>query len=264
MHDVTPHAVLVIAGHDPSGAAGIQADVETLLMCGVPCASLVTATTTQDTCRFLALHPQHPGDFTAQARLLLDDQRFSACKIGLLASAAIADAVAQLIPQLGEVPVVLDPILRTGSGTDVADRQLIDVLRRRLLPQCTVITPNAAEARRLAERENLAAAAAALLDLGARNVLVTGGDEPETDVHNQLWCRDGTMERYANPRLPGVYHGSGCTLSSALAAFLARGLALPEAARRAMDFTWAALRHGRQRGRGQRHPDRLAAATATK
>jgi len=251
--------VLIIAGHDPSGAAGIQADIETMMACGVRCASLLTVTTTQDTARFVSLHPQRVVDFAAQAELLLADMRFSACKIGLLGDPGIAECVCSVVKQLGEIPVVLDPILRAGTGAFVADTSLIDSIRNQLLPLSTVITPNLAEAQLLSGCEARAEAGQKLLALGARNVLITGADEDTPGVVNTLYQRDGDRTQYEYRRLAGTYHGSGCTLSASLAAYLALGFGIGDAARRAQEFTWSALSAGGRIGRGQMHPDRIRA-----
>lgn len=260
-HQHSKPVVLIIAGHDPSGAAGIQADIEATFACGVRCASLLTATTVQDTTCFINALPQRPEDFAAQADLLLTDMHFSACKIGLLGNAAIAEIVINLIPRLGGIPIILDPILRTGTDATVTDGALFDAIRDRLLPICTVITPNAAEARLLAGRETGPEVARQLLTLGAKNVLVTGADEATPSVINTLYQSDGRQTRFEYRRLAGVYHGSGCTLSASLAAYLACGFDLEEATRRAQEFTWLALSAGVRIGRGQLHPDRMQAAS---
>ncbi|MBI1733111.1 MAG: hydroxymethylpyrimidine/phosphomethylpyrimidine kinase [Gammaproteobacteria bacterium] len=252
--------VLAIAGHDPSGAAGIHADIETISACGVRSASLITATTAQDTTSFVRIRPQSAADFAEQADLLLADMDFAACKIGLLGTAEIAGVVAEFIPRLGNAPVVLDPVLRSGTGTALADGALQDAIRTRLVPLCAVITPNAAEARALAGCDDGPEAARRLLLLGARNVLITGADADTPGVTNTLYRQDGSQTRYDYPRLPAVFHGSGCTLSASLAAFLARGYELQPAVRAALDFTWAALHAADRLGRGQLHPNRFPAS----
>ena len=259
-HENSKSTVLIIAGHDPSGAAGIQADIETMFACGVRCASLLTATTTQDTVHFVSLQPQRVEDFAAQAELLLADMRFSACKIGLLGNSDIAECVGSLIPRLAGIPVVLDPILRTGTGTVVTDAALFEAIRDRLLPMCTVITPNTAEARHLSGCETDSEAAQRLLALGAKNVLITGADEDTPSVLNTLYNCHGTQKQYEYRRLDGVFHGTGCTLSASFAAYLAHGFDMEEAARRAQEFTWSTLAAGGRVGRGQLHPDRMQAA----
>ncbi len=259
-HENTRPVVLIIAGHDPSGAAGIHADIETLFSCGVRSASLLTATTTQDSSRFVSLQPQRVEDFAAQAELLFADMRFSACKVGMLGSSDIAECVNQLIPRLRGIPVVLDPILRTGTGTVVTDAALFKAIRDQLLTMSTVVTPNMAEALLLSGCETGSEAAQKLLALGAENVVITGADEDTPSVINTLYQHGGAQTRYEYQRLAGVYHGSGCTFSSSIAAYLAHGLDIEEAARRAQEFTWSALAAGSQVGRGQLHPDRMQAA----
>jgi hydroxymethylpyrimidine/phosphomethylpyrimidine kinase len=155
------------------------------------------------------------------------------------------------------VPIVIDPVLRAGTGPSVADHGTVDIYRRRLLRLCTVLTPNCAEARVLAGCEDAAEAARRLCAMGTANVLVTGADEATPSVVNILHRASGDTIRYEFERLPGQFHGSGCTLSAALAAFLARGLDVETASRLAQEYTHDALRHGRRLGRGQQHPDRL-------
>lgn len=258
-HAVKKPTVLVIAGHDPSGAAGIHADIESIQACGANSATLITATTTQDTGRFAELHPQDAEIFAGQARLLCADQCFSACKIGLLGNLQIAGVVTTLLSQLGNIPVVLDPILRTGSGAAVAGEGLVSILGNELAALATILTPNVAEARQLTGATDIADAADLLLRRGAQAVLVTGADEETPTVINTLWRPGAEPMSFEYPRLAGTFHGSGCTLSASLAAYLAQGHDIPGSARRALDYTWLALSLGWQWGQGQLHPDRVAA-----
>ena len=253
-----PPVVLVIAGHDPSGAAGIQADIETITANGCRCVSVITATTAQNTSGFATLYPQAAARFSKQARLLTSDIRVHACKIGLIGSAALVESIAALLTDLPTgTPVVFDPVLAAGSGEELADRQLVRAMKARLLPHTTVLTPNAAEARRLAHRRDIRESATVLMRRGCRAVLVTGADEPTAGVDNMLFSRDMPEQRYHWQRLPGVFHGSGCTLSSALAAGLAQGMDIGAAVARAQDFTWQSLAHGLRLGAGQIHPNRF-------
>lgn len=257
--DESAPVVLAIGGHDPSGAAGIQADIESVGQCGAHCVTLLTATTAQNTQEFAAVYPQPVEVLRHAARLLLADLRPAACKIGLLGSIEAARFVGELLPQLGPLPLVIDPVLRSGSGTDLADEALLESYRACLLGRASVITPNAAEVRMLGRSADSAEAAQNLIALGAGAVLVTGADEATPGVVNVLYCADGVSTRFEYRRLPGTYHGSGCTLAAALAALLARGRGLLEAVRLAQDYTHTALSAGRRLGRGQIHPDRLAA-----
>lgn len=251
-----PATVLAISAHDPSGAAGLQADIEAINQCGCRCASLLTATTSQNTEMFEEVFPQPVEQLRKEARLLLADMSFAACKIGMLGAAATADFVADLLAQTGHIPVVLDPILYAGTGAAIADASLLGVLRSRLFPLATVATPNCREARELADTDDLGRAADQLLALGAANVLITGADEPTPSVINILFRRTAPPVTYEYDRLPHRYHGSGCTLASAIAALLARGLSVEAALEGAQSYTWNALRQGTLLGKGQYHPGR--------
>ncbi|HUL11729.1 MAG TPA: hydroxymethylpyrimidine/phosphomethylpyrimidine kinase [Methylococcaceae bacterium] len=254
-----PPVVLCLSGHDPSGGAGIQADIETLSRLGnYPC-TVITAMTVQDTRNVRSVLPQREEDFLAQARLLIDDLPVAAVKIGLLGSSAIARAVWEILRELRGVPVVLDPILAAGGGTEVAREDLIETLKSQLLPLTTVLTPNTMEARRLAGgRENLDECADELLRLGCDHVLITGTHDSSEAVINRWYGPDG-MRAFGWERLPHSYHGSGCTLASALAGFLALGLGMEAAVHKAQKFTWLTLDSGFALGKGQYLPNRLSA-----
>jgi hydroxymethylpyrimidine/phosphomethylpyrimidine kinase len=249
--------VLAIGGHDPSGGAGIQADIETLAANGCRSLTVVTALTTQNTCAVRRVLPQPAGQVTEQVRLLLDESTVAAMKIGLIGSAGTALALAELLRQHPGIPVVLDPVLASGSGTDLADGTLPLVLEEALFPCCTLITPNSDEARRLSSEQDLDAAATRLIRHGCASVLITGTHESAEQVTNRLYSLGGPVQSWDWPRLPGSYHGSGCTLASAIAAGLARGLALHDAVQRAQQYTWDALDKALSTGRCQFTPDRF-------
>jgi hydroxymethylpyrimidine/phosphomethylpyrimidine kinase len=252
-----PPVVLAISGHDPTGAAGVQADIEAIAQCGGRCASLITAMTAQNTASFDAIFPRPVAELRRAADLLLSDMHLSACKVGLLGSSEVADFTADLLHELQPVPVVVDPVLRAGTGPRVANERIAHIYRQRLLPRCTVLTPNCEEARALGNCADTVDAAHRLLEMGAANVLVTGADEATSRVVNVLYRGAGSAIRYEFDRIAGKFHGSGCTLSAALAAFLARGLELESAVRLAQEYTHETLRHGHAFGHAQLHPDRI-------
>jgi hydroxymethylpyrimidine/phosphomethylpyrimidine kinase len=151
----------------------------------------------------------------------------------------------------------VDPVLRASGGSGLADEALLQVYLEELFPLATLITPNAVESRRLAPAAREAAAQArVLLNTGAAHVLIKGADEPTPEVYNTLFSADGGREEFAWPRLPGVYHGSGCTLAAAAAALLARGETPQTAVREAQRYTWEALKRAWPLGRGQAIPNR--------
>ncbi|WP_110313435.1 MULTISPECIES: bifunctional hydroxymethylpyrimidine kinase/phosphomethylpyrimidine kinase [Aquitalea] len=259
-----PPAVLTLAGSDPSGGAGIQADILTLASLGCHPLSVITAITVQDTVGvddFMVLDSDLVND---QARFLLEDIPVLVFKIGMLGSVENVAVVAQLIADYPDVPVVLDPVLRSGGGHELADDDLIAAMRDLLIPQVSIITPNSMEARRLAmndpdedEELSLDEAAKRLLALGCPHVLITGTHENTKEVINSLYSPNGIVRADRWERLPGSYHGSGCTLASAIAGMLATGLMLPEAVREAQEYTYQSLVAGFRPGMGQSIPDRM-------
>jgi hydroxymethylpyrimidine/phosphomethylpyrimidine kinase len=244
-----PPNVLAFAAADPTGGAGLQADILTLASLGCHPLSVLTAFTVQDTNGVAALHLVPAAQLAQQARCVLADAPALAFKIGVFGSTANAQAIAELLDAHPQVPVVLDPVLASARGDALGDPA---ALRGLLLPRATVATPNSLEARALG-------GATAMIALGCKYVLVTGTHEPGDDVVNVLYGAAGVLREDRWPRLPGSYHGSGCTLASAIAARLAHGDEVAEAARRAQDYTWCALERGYRPGAGQHVPDRLHA-----
>jgi hydroxymethylpyrimidine/phosphomethylpyrimidine kinase len=262
-----PPTVLAFAGSDPSGGAGLQADLLTLAAAGCHALSVVTALTVQDTVGVTAVQPVDPGWVARQARCVLADMRVSAFKVGLVGSAGNAAAIAEVLAEHPEVPVVLDPVLASGRGDPLAGAEVVAALVACLVPRATVLTPNSMEARRLAARAGedasvlgLGVCGARLVERGARFVLVTGTHEPTREVVNALFGAQGVIRTDRWPRLPGEYHGSGCTLAAAVAAALAKGRAVPDAVGEAQAYTWRALERAYRPGAGQSIPDRLFAA----
>ncbi len=252
-----PPIVLTFAASDPTGGAGLQADLLTIAGMGCHPLSVVTALTVQDTSGVEEFAVVGAARVRAQAERLLAETRVSAFKIGVLGSRENAEAVAELLAAHPDVPVVLDPVLASGRGDRLASEETIAALLGRVLPQSTVATPNGPEARRLAGCADAASSARALIERGCEYVLVTGGHEAGNEVVNTLYDAGGVVREDRWPRLPHEYHGSGCTLASALACALANGMRVPEAARDAQEYTWQALQAGFASGLGQLVPDRF-------
>lgn len=262
--DLLPPIVMVFAASDPSGGAGLQADIMTLSSMGCHPLSVLTAMTVQDSAGVedaLAIDADWVSD---QARALLEDMSVAAFKIGMLGSVENIATIAEIISDYPDIPLVLDPVLASGRGEELASEDMIAAMRELLLPQTTLLTPNSLEARRLSLDESddeddpdLAECARRLLGLGAEFVLITGTHEHSPQVVNSLYGESGLIRADAWDRLPGSYHGSGCTLASAIAANLANGLDIAEAVRDAQDYTWQALANGFRPGMGQYLPDRF-------
>lgn len=258
----SPPAVLSFAATDPSGGAGIQADILTLASMGCHPLSVITAITVQNTSGVEAMSPLDADLVADQARAILEDIPVAAFKIGVLGSAENVAAIAEIVSDYPEIPLVLDPVLASGRGDEFANEDILSAIKELLIPQCTVITPNTPELRRLMLEEDedgiaVETLSIRLIEMGCEYVLVTGTHEPTPDVINVLFFEKGIVRSDTWQRLPGSYHGSGCTLASALAATIARGLDISEAVREAQEYTWQALKFGFRPGMGQFVPDRL-------
>jgi hydroxymethylpyrimidine/phosphomethylpyrimidine kinase len=245
-----PPIVLTFAASDPTGGAGAQADLLTLAALGCHPLSVLTALTVQDTSGVEHIEAIAADLVARQAQRLLAESAVAAFKAGVLGSAQNVRAVAAIAAAHAQVPLVLDPVLASGRGDPLADDAALHSLLEFLVPRATVMTPNTLEAKRLG-------GAARLLELGCGYVLVTGTHEASPEVSNKLYDRSGLVREDRWPRLAASYHGSGCTLASAIAAGLAKGRRVPEAVREAQEFTWEALAAGFRTGTGQLLPNRF-------
>ena len=257
-----PPIVLAFAATDPSGGAGLQADVLTLASMGCHPLTVVTAATIQDTMGVEEVMPLDAEWVADQARCVLEDMPVTAIKIGVIGSVENITAIAEVVSDYPEVPLVLDPVLASGRGDEFATEEMISAMRELLIPQTTIITPNSIEARRLAQDEgeedlDLAECARRLLAMGCEYVLITGTHENTTQVVNTLYGQEGVIRTDSWERLPGSYHGSGCTLASAIAATIANGLSIGDAVKDAQEYTWQTLKAAFRPGMGQHIPDRL-------
>ena len=252
-----PPVVLCFSGHDPSGGAGIQADIETLFTHQCHSCSVITALTEQDTANVLKLLPQPAEEILAQAKTILADIHISAIKIGLIGHIETAQVIHAILKELPNIPVIFDPVLAAGGGTPLANTQLIDAIIELLLPCTTLLTPNSVEARALAAAEdNIDQCGITLLEKGCEYVLITGTHEDTPSVSNQLYHDNQCIETYTWDRLPASYHGSGCTLASSIAAMIAHGLDTQTAILEAQEYTWNALNTAFKPGNGQQLPNR--------
>jgi len=256
--------VMTFSATDPSGGAGLQADLLTISSMGCHPLSVVTAITVQDTSGVDDVLPTDPEWVVDQARAMLEDVPVAAFKIGLLGSVENIAAIAEILADYPDIPLVLDPVLASGRGDELANDDMLDAMRELLIPQTTILTPNSMEARRLALDEDnedddpsLEECAKRILNMGCEYVLITGTHEQTPKVINTLYSEHGVVSSDSWTRLPGIYHGSGCTLSAAIAALLAQGVDMPEAVKEAQEYTWQTLHSGFRPGMGQYIPDRL-------
>jgi hydroxymethylpyrimidine/phosphomethylpyrimidine kinase len=254
---------LTIAGSDPGGGAGIQADLKTFAAFGVYGTSAITAVTAQNTVGIAAVAPLSADLVTAQIEAIAGDVQLHATKIGMLATAAIVEAVAAAIEELDLPMVVLDPVLVSSSGERLLDADGVQALCRELLPLARVVTPNIPEAeaisgRRIRSLDDARDAARRLRDMGARAVIITGGHAPGTTEYAgltdvvDLLVEERTVHEFRVARVESRHtHGTGCAFASAVAAGLALGFALTDAARDAQEYVAAAIRHGLAIGHGR-------------
>lgn len=252
------------AATDPSGGAGLQADMLTIVSMGCHPLTVVTAITVQDTSGVEDVMSLEAEWVVDQARAMLEDVTVAAFKIGMPGSVENIVAIAEILADYPDVPFVLDTVLASGRGDELADEDMLDAMCELLIPQATIVTPNSIEARRLALNEvdeednpDLEECARRILAMGCEYVLITGTHETSAKVINTLYNDKGVVRSDSWERLPGSYHGSGCTLASAITALLAQGLELPEAVREAQEYTWQTLKAGFRPGMGQFIPDRL-------
>ncbi len=252
----TAPVVLCIGGHDPSGA-GLQADIETCAALDCLALSVVTALTQQNTARVTAIQPQAAPQLAAQIELLLEDFTIDACKLGLLPTVAQIETLSDLLngPLVG-CPLVVDPLLRAGSGGDLVQERIEAAFIERLLPRATVLTPNRAEALHYAGCAESDDAVTTLMSKGCHAILLTDARPGGDTIENILQVDGGPTRSYAMARFDGEYHGTGCTLATAIACGLARGERLEVAVERAQAFVHRAVAEAWRPGSAQHLPRR--------
>ncbi len=249
---MNPPNLLIIAGLDPSGGAGLAADIEAAATLGVHPAPVATLITVQDTRNVIRVESLAPELVVAQAEAVLVDLPVAAIKLGALGTAEVGRAVAELLVHYPSVPVVTDPVLAASGGGSLAESELVRVYRERLFPLSVLATPNRAELARLAPEDG----ASELLALGLPACLITDGEGRGEQIVHELYRAEGIRLIENGRRLAGCFHGSGCTLASAIAARIALGDELNDAVACAGEFVQRAIAHAFQPGRGQMVPRR--------
>ncbi len=251
--------VLSIAGSDPSGGAGIQADLKTFAALGCYGMAAITALTAQNTRGVTGVHLPDAAFVARQIDAIFDDIRVDAVKIGMLGTGAIVEAVADCLARRGARNIVLDPVLVATSGDSLGAPDVVEAMQRRLMPRARVVTPNIPEAMRFTDMQeprdllDLAAMAQEMMKQGARAVLVKGGHMVGDDASDVLF-EDADSRTFTQPRIAtNNTHGTGCTLSSAIASELAKGADLPEAVERAKAYLTQALHSASKLDVGRGH-----------
>ncbi len=253
----TPQSrVLIIAGSDSGGGAGIQADIKAVTLLGGHAMTAITAITAQDTRGVHGVWPVPLDGVLAQIRVTLADIGADAIKTGMLATAPLVEAIAETLSEAAPgIARIIDPVMIATSGDRLVDQKAAGAIRAELVPRARLVTPNAPEAEVLTGKpvENLDGqrrAAERLLELGAHGALVKGGHIGGAIIHDVLQTTTGEWI-FDSPRIETkATHGTGCTLASAIAALIAQGVSLPQAVERARDYLQGAIRHARGYGAG--------------
>ncbi|RDV14562.1 bifunctional hydroxymethylpyrimidine kinase/phosphomethylpyrimidine kinase [Pontibacter diazotrophicus] len=251
-------AVLTIAGSDSGGGAGIQADLKTFSAMGCYGTSAITAITVQNTRGVTGIHSVPASIVQGQIEAVMDDIKPTAIKIGMVHSAELVQAIASQLKHY-TVPVVLDPVMVATSGDKLIEDNTIALLKKELLPLATVVTPNLDEAQILAGMQlqdvrDMKEAARIILETGCRSVLVKGGHLKGSRLYDVYLHQNGDMHVYESAAIDSNNtHGTGCTLSSAIAAFLAMGTNLPEAIEQARQYVYHAIDEGKDVKTGEGH-----------
>ena len=230
--------ILCLSAHDPSGGAGLQADIEAIRANGCFAVSVITALTEQSLMRGVKqVLPQDPGYLLRQIRLINDEYPIAAMKIGVIGSDENILAISQVLDEISSVPIILDPVLAPTSGDRFVTEESIRILREELISKCTLITPNKDECLRLGNSDTIPSAINNLHADECNNILITSTTMYQSEIEHTLYQEHRPSVTYKTQRLPGEYHGSGCTLSATITAKLAHQYELPQAISEALEYT---------------------------
>ena len=245
--------VLLFSGLDPSGAAGVSADIETINQFGITPLPIITTLTVQNTQNVTFLEATNNSLIQAQFKSIKEDIDFKVVKIGLLGSSSQIKTIAKLLINRPDLFIVLDPIIVSSSDNELSTDSMIEAMRNDLIPLCSLLTPNLSELSSLAPGLNEQPAVASLK---CPWVLVTTSDSSEVEIEHRLYHHSNLVSKFTYKKLLGNYHGSGCTLSSAISALIATDVSVEDSCRRALDYTYQTLLNAKKLGKMQYHPNR--------
>ncbi len=250
--------VLLFSGLDPSGAAGIVADIETINQFGMTSLPIITTLTAQNSQEVKFVETTSEALIEAQFQALTEDIAFQTVKIGLLGSLGQIKTIIKLLNTRPELSIILDPVITSGNNEVLLDEDAINVMRNELVPLATILTPNLTELSRLAPDLD---EQSAVSSLDCPWILVTTADNSDIDIEHRLYYHSELVSQFTYKKLPGKYHGSGCTLSSAISALIASDLPVKTACERALDYTYQTLLSAKKLGKMQYHPNRTLPKT---
>ncbi|MBK1874125.1 hydroxymethylpyrimidine/phosphomethylpyrimidine kinase [Marinobacter sp. 1-3A] len=241
---------------DPSGGAGIQADIQAITSLGCHPLPVLTCLTVQDTRNVYGAEAVNPELIREQLRCIAEDAPIHAVKTGALGNSAVVDVLVEFLEKHPDIPVITDPVIKAAGGGDLADDELLATMKERLFPLAEMITPNGIELALLGECDDPAEAARKLLSKGCASVLATGGHGTGVHITNTLYNHAPKPMSWDVERIGGEYHGTGCTLAAAIAAGRALGLSPRAAISQAQNYVHRTILHALEVGRGQPVPDR--------
>lgn len=247
---------MILSGLDPSGGAGIQADIQAVTALGCHPLPVITCLTVQDTRNVYDAVAVDADLIRRQLDCVAADSPIHAIKTGALGNAAVVDALVAFLDKNPHIPLITDPVIKAAGGGDLADQALIDAMKHQLFSRADMITPNGVELAMLGDTEDPAEAAHRLMAAGCRSVLATGGHGDGPNITNTLFSNDGEPIHWHIDRVGGEYHGTGCTLAAAIAAGRACGLSPRTSIAQAQNFVHRAILHSLAVGHGQPVPDR--------
>lgn len=256
--DIDTPVVMALSSHDPSGSAGIQADIETSASLGCHCTPIITALSAKDTRDLKDFVPMETGMLIEQTRAILEDMPVRVIKLGLTGSVENVEAIHTILKDYPHIPVVLDPVTAECNNELFNAPAVIHATRSLLLPLATIATPDLVEAHELAQQaDTVDACAHEILESGCRYVLITGATRNHQHYENSFYDQGGLIQRFKWPRVKLMCHGSGATLAASIAAYLAHGIRLEEAVKQGQQFTWEAITASRRLGMGRCIPNRM-------
>ena len=253
MERPSAETVLLFSGLDPSGAAGLAADIETINQFGVTPLPIVTSLTAQNTQKVLSVEPTTNILLKNQFRLIDEDIFFKTVKIGLLGSSSQIKTISRLLRDRENFSIIFDPIIVSSSDNELISNDMIKLIKKYLIPLCLILTPNLDELKKLTL---VLDEQSAVESLKCPWILVTTSDSSEIEIEHRLYHHSNLVRKFTYKKLSGSYHGSGCTLSSAISALIASDVSVEEACRRALDYTYQTLLNAKKLGKMQYHPNR--------
>ena len=246
-------SALILSGLDSTGGAGIVADIETFAAIGVSSLPIITTLTVQNTRNFVASNVVSIDTITSQIKCLAEDISFSVIKIGLLANKEQIMSITNIVDKYKHLPIVLDPIIKSGNNKILLDKKAINALKK-LIKLCTIITPNKYELQTLTRQKT---PELATKSLGSKWTLLTTTGNSKTNIEHNLYYQDKIYKVFNFKKIDAKFHGSGCTLSSAICAYIAKGYKVNIACTKALKYTYKTLEYKYKIGTAQYHPKRI-------